>query len=150
MLGYESYQQNSIQSASREDILVMLIEGAIIRIKQAREKWTKGNSIRARELRSQALAIITELDNTLDRENGDPELVDQLDALYAYMIRAFNNSALNDNFECLLPVQEVLESLLEAWQEAAKEFKKIKKTLEEQGCYQQKTSGDALQVQKIS
>jgi flagellar protein FliS len=117
---YASYQKNALESATREEIMLKLFEGAVIRLKQAMEEWQDGAKLRARELRSQALAIISELDSTLDRDNGDPQLIEELDALYAFMIQQINLCTIEDNFDRLAPVIDTLKTLYEAFEEAVK------------------------------
>jgi flagellar protein FliS len=121
---YASYQQTSIANIPREDLLLKLFEGALLRIKQAREEWASGSAKRARDLRTQVVNIVTELDSTLDRENGDPSLVEELDSLYGYMIRELNACTREDNFDRLNSIQTVLENLYDGFESAAKAYKK--------------------------
>lgn len=127
MNAYAAYRRNSIESASREDILLMLLEGALVRVKRSQEEWKEGNRVRAMELRSQAMAIVCELDNTLDRLNGDANLVEELDGLYGYMIREFNTCIRTNDFNKLQGVQSVLEILYSGFQEAVDEYKNLVK-----------------------
>ena len=118
MNAYTAFKRNELESASPETIMLKLFEGAIIRLKQARHEYSDGEVLLARELRSQALAIVTELDNSLDRENGDPGLVEQLDGLYAYMIREVNTSTAKDDFDRLGSVIDCLHTLYEGFEDA--------------------------------
>jgi flagellar protein FliS len=118
MNAYTAFKRNDFESASPETIMLKLFEGAIIRLKQARQEFSDGEVLLARELRSQALAIIVELDNTLDRENGEPGLVDELDGLYAYMIREINTSTIKDDFDRLASVIDCLQTLYEGFEDA--------------------------------
>ena len=118
MNAYTAFKRNELESASPETIMLKLFEGAIIRLKQARQEYGDGEVLLARELRSQALAILTELDNSLDRENGDPEIVEQLDGLYAYMIREINTSTTKDDFDRLGSVIDCLHILYEGFEDA--------------------------------
>src|SRR6056297_2865237 len=106
---YASYTKNQVANASREDILLQLYHGAIIRLRQARELWEEGEKSRAMERRGQALEIIAYLDETLDMDNGG-ELAEELDALYAYMIREINTSTRQMDFDRLQTVEESLET----------------------------------------
>jgi flagellar protein FliS len=108
---YTAYQKNAIETSSKEDILLKLFEGAILRLKQAGQLWEDDKKPQAREKRTQALAIITELDNTLDRQNGEPGLVEELEALYGFMIREMNRATLQDEFERLQPVVDTMQTL---------------------------------------
>ena len=121
---YAIYQTNAVTTLSQEDILLKLLEGAKLRVKQAIELNSEGEKIKAREKRQRALEIVTELDSTLDRENEAQDVVENLDALYGFMIREFNNATLQDSFERLQPIQEVLEDLYQGFQDAVREVKK--------------------------
>ncbi len=121
---HRSYERYSVEAAPREDIMLKLMEGALIRLNRARECWAEGEETRARELRSQALAIITEFDTALDRENGPPDLVETLEGLYAYMEREIAASAPKDDFDRLQPVQDVLTRVYRAFEEATEEYKR--------------------------
>ena len=122
---YNFYKQNQVQSAPREDIMLQLVQGALIRIKGARDKWSEGERIRARELRVQAQDIINYLNETLDFENGE-DLAFELDALYNYMTREILESTRADDFERLQPVVEILETLYEGFKDAVEEYKKMR------------------------
>lgn len=120
---YSFYKKNQVENAPAEDIMLQLVEGALIRIKGARDKWSQGERIRARELRVQAHEIISYLNETLDFENGG-DLAFELDALYAYMLREIVESSRHDDCELLQPVQELLETLYEGWKDAVEQYKK--------------------------
>ena len=122
---YSFYKQNQVANASREDIMLQLVQGALIRVRGARDKWSEGEWIRARELRVQAQDIISYLNETLDFENGG-DLAFELDALYHYMNREILESARKDDFERLQPVAEILETLYEGFKDAVEEYKKMK------------------------
>ncbi len=121
---YRAYEKTSVESISREDLLLKLYEGAILRIKEARNLYEKGEKTRARELRSQAMSIIAELDNTLDRENGEKSIVEDLEALYGFMLRRINDSVMSDDFSLLEDVEEILTKLYEGFKEAANQIKR--------------------------
>ena len=121
---HRSYQRYAVESASREDIMLRLMEGALSRLNRAGACWEDGEETRARELRSQALAIITELDSSLDRENGPQDVVDTLEGLYAYMEREIAASAPKDDFARLAPVTEVFETIYRAFEAAAEQYKR--------------------------
>ncbi len=115
-----AYQKGDIETTSREQLLLKFLKGGIFFLKQARELAHKGEKSKAREFRSRAMAIIIELDNTLDREKGDREIVEQLDSLYAFMIKEMNRMAIEDDFEGLKDIQEIMEKLLQGFEEAAR------------------------------
>ncbi len=124
---YNSYQQKQVLEAAPEDILLQLLQGAIVRLKQAQDLFSNEKKGRARERRQRAYAIIAYLDGILDRKN-QPEISAELEALYAYMLREISESTRKDDFERLGNVQEVLSTVYEGWKEAVAEYKKEQKT----------------------
>ena len=78
--------------------------------------------MQGRESLAEGLDIVIELDNTLERDVGG-ELVDQLDALYAFMTREMIEANLNGEFERLEPVESVLATLGAGWEDAAQVVK---------------------------
>ncbi|HKJ87376.1 MAG TPA: flagellar export chaperone FliS [Gammaproteobacteria bacterium] len=118
---YAEYRKNLIENASREELLLKLYEAAVNNVKQARQNWADGMETVAREKLIRALDIVYELDNTLDREQGI-EVVEHLEALYAYLEREMTEVNLNGEPERLEPVQEVLETLYQGWREAVEQL----------------------------
>ncbi|MFP4035856.1 MAG: flagellar export chaperone FliS [Desulfovermiculus sp.] len=136
MYAYNPYQQSQLQNVPREDLLLQLVEGAIIRLEQAQEHSRKGDEAdsralyikeksMARSLRNKAYDIISYLNDTLDSK-AEPELVDSLQSLYGYMMREITNSNLKDDFSILDPVIEVMSTLFDGWKDAVSEYKKMK------------------------
>ncbi|MCF8038384.1 MAG: flagellar export chaperone FliS [Desulfohalobiaceae bacterium] len=111
------YQQNQVQTASREQILLMLYEGAIRFTKQARMAMEEGDRIRKLEKVSRTVAILTELSNTLDFETGG-EIAENLDGLYAFMTRELTRSNIENDPEPLQTVIDLLSDLHEGWVQA--------------------------------
>ena len=123
---YASYQQNQILESAPEDIMLQLVQGALVRAKQARDLWFEGEKVRARERSLQCMHIVCYLDETLDRENGG-EIVDELEALYAFMIRELSKATRHNDISLVSPVQEVLSTLYDGWKDAVAEYKESQK-----------------------
>ena len=113
----KQYRQNQIETASPEQILIMLYDGAIRFVSQARAAIESGDRIGRLEPISRALAIVTELSNTLDHTIGG-EIAENLDALYHYMIRNLSQANLNNDAAPLKPVETILRDLRVTWAEA--------------------------------
>ncbi|MBW2185937.1 MAG: flagellar export chaperone FliS [Deltaproteobacteria bacterium] len=113
----QQYQQNQILSASPEQILVMLYDGAIRFTRQAMIGIEGGRPSMKVEGISRAMAIITEFANTLDHEIGG-EIAANLDGLYSFMIRELTQATLNDDMEKLKVVEGLLVDLRQTWIEA--------------------------------
>jgi flagellar secretion chaperone FliS len=114
------YRQNQVQTASREQILIMLYDGAIQFVVKARQAE---NSCDRREPISRAMAIIVELSDTLDRDIGG-EIADNLDGLYSFMIHSLTQANLKKEVEPLEIVEKLLRDLRETWAEAIELAKK--------------------------
>ena len=142
MQPYDFYRRKQILEADPEDILLQLLEGAKIRLKQARQLWEEGQKITARERRQHALQIITTLDSTLDRES-EAEAVEDLDALYSYMLREITDSTREEDFQRLANVESVLEDIHQGFQDAVSEYKESRKGAVSSAAEQERSNGSA-------
>ena len=113
----QQYQQNQILSASPEQILVMLYDGAIRFTRQAMMGIEDNRSAMKAEGISRAMAIITEFANTLDHEIGG-DIATELDALYSFMIRELTQANLKNDMDKLRVVEGLLVDLRQTWVEA--------------------------------
>jgi flagellar secretion chaperone FliS len=119
------YQKNQVSTASSEQILIMLYDGAIRFVHQADEAMASGKKVQKLESISKAMAIITELANTLDHEVGG-EIAENLDALYSYMTRELTRANLKNDRELLKVVETLLSDLRETWMQAIEINRKSK------------------------
>ena len=117
------YQQNQIRTASPEQILLMLYDGAI----RFTERAITGIEENKPELRrsgiSRAIAIITEFSDSLDHEIGG-EIAEGLDALYSFMVRELISCNIDNDLEKLKVVKKLLLELRQTWGEAVDLHKK--------------------------
>jgi len=111
------YQNNMITTASPEQILIMLYDGALRFVRQAEEAMTSGDRVRKLEMISKTLAIVAEFSNSLDHGTGG-DIADNLDALYSYMIRELTQANLHDDKQRLDVVEQLLVDLRATWAEA--------------------------------
>jgi flagellar protein FliS len=114
---YNRYQNNQVTTASPEQLLIMLYDGAIRSVRQAAEAMAAGERVRKLESISKALGIVSELANTLDHEVGG-EIAENLDALYHFMIRELTQANLKNDAEKLRVVEDLLCGLRETWMQA--------------------------------
>ncbi len=123
-----TYKKSAVETLSKEDILVKLLDTGLVYLKEARKKYKEGDKIGARELRLKAGSILIELDSSLDRDNKNEEvknIVEQLDAIYGFMLKEMNEAVINDDFERLKNVEEIWEKIYEGFKEAAKVYKQV-------------------------
>ena len=126
----QQYQQNQVLSASPEQILIMLYDGAIRFTRQAIAGVEEEARLKKLEGTRRAMAIITEFANTLDHEMGG-EIAENLDALYAFMTRELTQANLNSDIERYRVVEDLLVGLRSTWVEAI-EIKRAESTAAEQ------------------
>jgi flagellar protein FliS len=78
----QAYREASIMTASPEQLVVMLYDGAGRFLKQAEGSMVEGSWLQAGEKLSRAEAIIDELLATLDMDAG--EIAERLQAIYIF------------------------------------------------------------------
>lgn len=113
----QQYQQNLINTATPEQILLMLYDGAIRFTRQAMIASENGNQGEKLGRISKTLAIITEFSNTLNHDIGGKIAAD-LDGLYQFMIRELNAARKDETGEKLKTVEGLLVDLRETWGQA--------------------------------
>lgn len=126
---YQKYKQTAITSAPREQILLMLYEGAI--------KFTKLAIIAAEQKKvadrgqnlMRAYDIIMELQVSLDHKVGG-DVAKQLDQLYTFVLDQYSKGNISGEIEPLKNALKVIENLYEGWKVAVEKYKK---EMEEKG-----------------
>lgn len=121
--GVNKYKQTSIQSASREKILLMLYEGAIKFTKRAIIAAENKNVPERVTYICKTYDIILELQNTLDHKVGG-QLAFELDRLYTFCIDQLSKANLEGSAEPLKAVLRILETLYDGWKQAVEKLKK--------------------------
>lgn len=119
---YQKYKTTSVQSASREKILLMLYEGAIkftkLAIKAAEEKKIADRGVNI----GRAFDIIMELNNTLDHKVGG-EVAIQLEQLYMFMMEQYTKANITGSPEPLKENLKLLNTLYDGWVQAVEKLK---------------------------
>lgn len=119
---YQKYKKTSVESASREKLLLMMYEGAIRYVKKAiiaaESKDIAGRGINI----GHAFDIIMELNNTLDHEVGG-ELAASLEQLYMFMTDQLTKANISGDPKPLKDALKVLEILYSGWQQAIEKLK---------------------------
>lgn len=112
--GHERYLETAVETASPVRLIVMLYDGAIRFINEAayairqRDYETKNAKIQ------RAQRILTELICSLDFEKGG-EIARNLYRLYNYMYNQLIEANIEDSYERLEHVVNLLSELREAW-----------------------------------
>ncbi len=116
------YQQNAIMTASQEQILLMLYDGAIRFCKQAIAA-NEANNLQEKLGRiSKVFAIVTEFSDSLNHAVGGNIAAD-LDALYQFMLRELGKARKDESGKHLKVVLDLLTDLRETWGEAVEIYR---------------------------
>ncbi len=120
---YQKYQTQSVQTASREKLLLMLYEGAIKFVKKALVAL-EAKDIAGRGMNiGRAYDIILELNNTLDHRVGG-DISKNLEQLYMFMTDRLTQANIRGEAKPLEEVLKILEILYQGWNEAIEKIKK--------------------------
>jgi len=111
------YKQNQVMLSSPGEILLALYDGAIRFSRQAKVAIENRDAAVKGEKIGGVMAILAELTATLDHEQA-PELCQQLEMLYDYLLEQLQTASLNMATEPLDEVITHLEKLRETWAEA--------------------------------
>ena len=121
--GTQSYAkievESAVMSASQQQLVIMLFDGALSALVRARLFLQDGN-IPAKGLAiSKAINIIENgLKVGLVESNGD-ELTQNLIALYAYMVRRLLHANVNNDASAIEEVETLLRNIADGWKEVA-------------------------------
>ncbi|WP_174875688.1 flagellar export chaperone FliS [Vogesella oryzae] len=120
----KAYGQKSleleVESASPHKLILLLFDGAIQAIKQARFHMENGNVAEKGRLISKAIAIVDEgLLLALDRNAGG-ELAENLAALYTYCCERLFMANTKNDVAALDEVANLLGEIKSAWEEIGK------------------------------
>lgn len=111
------YLHNQVKTASPEQILLILYDGAIRFTRQAIAGILANKSAEKGAAISRAMAVIAEFSDTLDHEVGG-KIAEELDALYSFMMRELIQANLKNDVERLRVVEALLVELRQTWGEA--------------------------------
>ena len=111
------YFENQVNTASPEQLLIMLYNGAIRFVGEAEEAMANKKIAYRGERISKAIAILSELSATLDHEIGG-EIAADLESLYDYMIRTLLAANIQDDASKLVEVREMLSGMRDTWLDA--------------------------------
>ncbi len=120
---YQKYKTTSVQSASREKILLMMYEGAIkftklgIRACEEKKIADRGTNI------GRAFDIVMELNNTLDHRVGG-DISKNLEQLYMFIMDEYTKANVSGKEVHLKNALKILENLYGAWVAAVEKVKK--------------------------
>ncbi len=113
----KQYQKSSIETASKEQILIMLYDGAIQFLNKAKSDMAEKKLESAHNNLVSAQKIIQEFIDSMDREVA-PQLAQNLISLYEYFIRRLIYANVKRQIEPIDEVLSFLKSLKATWEQA--------------------------------
>ena len=118
MYGRTAYQQSATQTASPAQLVLMLYDGALLRIEQARESLGEPQDLTvAHTCIMKVQRIIDELELSLDHERGG-EIAANLASVYTYVGELLLEADLQKDPAPLADVATVLQPLRDTWEQA--------------------------------
>ncbi|MCA9608678.1 MAG: flagellar export chaperone FliS [Myxococcales bacterium] len=112
------YRSARVETASPIRLVVDLYRGALRHLAQARAYQDDGRPGDRGAALGKAHAIVSELQATLDHDRA-PELSDELDRLYDFVLHRIGEANVQADVNLLVPAIEVLQTLESAWAEIA-------------------------------
>lgn len=118
----KQYKQTQINTTPKEQILVMLYDGAVRFLNQAKVGFAEKNIEKIHNNIIKVQNIITEFESALDLQNGG-EFAQNLFSLYEYMSRELSRANIKKEEDALDIVIKHMTELRDTWKEALKQYK---------------------------
>ena len=127
---YANYKETQIKTASPEKLLMMLFDGGIKFMKQAKDHLEKKEMKEANNKLQRSQAILLELMNSLDTKQG--EVAENLMLLYDYMLNELIQANVRKDTEKIDNIMEMMREMKETFQEASKQASSEKNNIKTQ------------------
>lgn len=125
--GANKYKKAAVTTASPEQILLMLYEGAIKCCKMARKHFDEKNISGKCEQIGKAHDIVIELQASLNIK-ANPQVGEQLNALYDFCTKQLLQANLKNDMNALDNARKILETLYAGWVEAVDQVLKERRS----------------------
>lgn len=120
---YNTYRNNSVNYASREQLLLMLVDGASKFAKIARQAILDKDVKKAHENIIKTENIYYELMNSLDVNKGG-EWAEALMKVYEFIVRRLTDANIKKDVEIMNEVIPLIDDIRDTWNEAYKVSKR--------------------------
>ena len=114
----QQYLQTQVRSSTPLELVVMLYDGALRATASASDAMAKRDIPARRASVSRAMAIISELQSTLDMDRGGA-ISSELDRLYSWMSAQLVEATVRQDPKPIHEVRRTLEILHDAWRQIA-------------------------------
>ncbi|SBS25519.1 Flagellar protein FliS [Marinomonas aquimarina] len=133
--GIQAYKRDSISAdlteATPHRVIQLLMQGVLEKTAQGKGYIERRDIEGKAEALSRASAIINALRGALDRE-VNPELCDNLDSLYEYMIGLIAEASVTMNVEKLDEVIKLMLTIKSAWDQISEEDKQLSEQMRQE------------------
>ncbi len=120
--GAKAYHKTSIETASKEKILLMLYEACIRHLKRCKLAMEQKNYAEKGLALGKAQDILNELSNSLNHELGG-DLSKQLEGLYLHMFQETTKANIENDPKKVDHCIKLMETLYEGWKGAVESLK---------------------------
>ena len=118
---YNAYKQNKVNMASKEQLLLMLVDGAVKHTKLARIAIEKRDISATHKELIRVQDIFTELMVTLDRNAG--EVAENLFNLYEFIKSRLVQANIKKDVSIIDEILPLIEEVRDMWYEVSKKAK---------------------------
>lgn len=111
--------ESAVMSASNDQLITLLFDGAISSLVRARLFLLEGNIVKKGESLSKAINII---DNGLKlglEETSEDDLTRNLASLYRYMVHRLIRANIDNDADGIEEVEKLLRNIADAWKEVS-------------------------------
>jgi len=122
---YNAYKNNSVNYASKEQLLLMVLDGAVKFSKVGRQAILDKDVKKAHENLVKTQDIFYELMATLDVSMGG-DWAKQLMSIYEFIVRRLTDANLKKDINIINEVIPLIEDVRDTWNEAYKLAKTVK------------------------
>lgn len=118
---YNAYKQNSVNTASKEQLLLMLLDGAVKYTKIAKLAIKEKNIERAHNELIRVQDIFLELMITMDKDSGD--YMEELYKVYEFIKNELGQANIKKDTQIIDDILPVIEEVRDMWYEVDKKIK---------------------------
>lgn len=118
---YNAYKQNSVNTASKEQLLLMLLDGAVKYTKIAKLAIKEKNIERAHKELIRVQDIFLELMITMDKDSGD--YMEELYKVYEFIKNELGQANIKKDTQIIDNILPVIEEVRDMWYEVDKKIK---------------------------
>lgn len=119
----KEYLKNKIFTSPKEDLIIMLFDGAIRFCQQAKERLGENDFEGFNKLLIKAQRVMLELINGMDRKNMDEQIYRNLGGLYMFIYRQLVDANTHRDVKKIDDMVGLLSDLRQMWSESIQKLR---------------------------